>query len=179
MKLRTVIFMMLISPFITVSAQEPVDLTYSDWDKDGNGLISRSEFIGVFREHYYDDWNNKDNKYLDDEDFFHISFVMWDTDDDSLLSENEWIDGFEYYYEGYAANDFIIKDLDNDGMIEQDEFVDVLDDTDFFEAWDFDADQHLTELEIARGVFNNWDKDDSNFIDPKEYDGFDSFYLDI
>lgn len=27
--------------------------------------------------------------------------------------------------------------------------------------------------------YGDWDKDDSNFIDPEEYDEFDSFYLDI
>lgn len=177
MKTIKVIAILMLSSLM-LSAQKQ-DTNFSDWDTDGNGLISRSEFINTFRSYYEEDWNKRDDEHLDDEDFYHISYSMWDTDKDTLLSESEWIDGFEYYYEDYVADDFIVVDVDQDGMIEHDEFVDVLDDTDFFEAWDFDADEHLTALEIARGVFNNWDRDDSNFIDPEEFDDFDAFYLDI
>jgi Ca2+-binding EF-hand superfamily protein len=179
MKTMNMIVTLILGILMTAEGQEAENLQFGDWDKDGNGLISRSEFISVFRVHYYEDWNNRNDEYLDDEDFYHISYAMWDTDEDSLISEDEYIDGFEYYYEDYVADDFIVIDVDDDGMIEHDEFVDVLDKSDFFESWDFDADEHLTELEIARGVFNNWDRDDSNFIDPKEYESFDSFYLDI
>lgn len=178
MKRLKIMALLILTQLIMIHPQEEVNLNYGDWDKDANGLISRSEFIEVFSEHYYQDWNIRDDEYFDDEDFYHTSFSMWDTDEDSLLSEDEWGKGIEYFYKENAAKDFIGADINKDGTIDHDEFVDVLDDTDFFEAWDVDANEHLNELEIARGVFNNWDRDHSNFLDPQEYENFDSYYLD-
>lgn len=159
-------------------AQEE-NLTFTDWDKNQDGLISRSEFIDIFTYQYTDDWNLKDDEGLDDEDFFVSSYEMWDNDNDEMLTEEEWLFGYDYYFGDYVTVDYVAVDTDGDGFIEYAEYYDILDDTDFYTVWDVDANGYLNEYELARMVFNNWDIDNTNFIELDEYQDFDSHYLDI
>lgn len=155
------------------------NLTFNDWDKNKDAMISRSEFVDIFTYHYVDDWNIKDDEHLDDEDFFVSSYGMWDTDNDEMLSEEEWLYGYDHYYGDYVVVDYLTVDEDGDGFIQYTEFYDIFDDTDYYTVWDVDADGYLNEFELARMVFNNWDIDNTNFIEVDEYQEFDSLYLDI
>ena len=155
------------------------DMTFSDWDKNEDTFISRSEFIEVFKDEYVDDWNVVDDQHLDDEDFYKITYEVWDADDDELLSKKEWIRGYDYYYGNYVTDDFVAIDVDNDSYIEYKEYYDILGDTDYYAVWDVDEDTYLSENELARMIFNKWDIDSSNFIEPDEYNMFDAYYLDI
>lgn len=76
----------------------PDDKTFTDWDKNDDGLISRSEFVDVFTDDYVNDWNVIDDAHLDDEDFYTVTYQIWDVDDDELLTEEEWWYGYDYYY---------------------------------------------------------------------------------
>lgn len=155
------------------------NLTFSDWDENGDGLITRSEFVDRFTANYVDDWNVVDDEHLDDEDFYRTTYGIWDEDDDELLSEQEWMFGYDYYYGDYILDDYVGIDADGDGFIEYTEYYDALSGTDYYSEWDVDEDMYLNEYELARMVFNNWDYDDSNFIEKDEYEEFDTFYLDI
>lgn len=161
------------------SAQTAENLSFSDWDKNGDKLISRSEFVDVFTREYYDDWNTTDDEYLDDEDFYTRVYSLWDADEDALLTEEEWTAGYELHYKDYTDDDFIAIDTDGDGYIDYNEFFEVMGDTDYYISWDVDADAYLNQWELARFVFNNWDTNNSNFIDPEEYAYFDIYFEDI
>jgi hypothetical protein len=154
-------------------------MTFEDWDENGNGLISRSEFVEVFKIHFVDDWDVADDGYFDDEDIFKGSFRMWDEDDDKLISEDEWMQAYEYYYGDYVVDEYAVLDSDGDGYLEYTEFHDALVGTDFITVWDVSKDKMYNEYELARMIFNNWDHDDTNFIEKDEYEDFDNFYLDI
>lgn len=155
------------------------NLMFEDWDSNDNSLISRSEFVEQFTSNYVHDWNVIDDDHLDDEDFYTVIYNMWDLDDDERLTEEEWKYSIDYLYGDYVAEDFVAFDTDNDGYIEYVEYYDVLFETDFYDMWDVNDDGYLNEYELARMVFNNWDYDDSNFIERDEYTDFDAFYLDI
>ena len=77
------------------------ELVFEDWDKNGDGLITRSEFVDRFTANYVNDWNVVDDAHLDDEDFYHATYQMWDEDKDTLLNEQEWMFGYDYYYGDY------------------------------------------------------------------------------
>lgn len=163
----------------TGMALPPDDLTFDDFDKDGNALISRSEFVDVFTFNYVDDWNTTDNDYLDDEDFFQVVYRVWDVDHDNKLTDQEWKLGYENYFRNYVVARFEDIDVDDDSYIMYSEYYDLLGDTDFYAAWDFDGDLQISQAELARGVFNNWDMDNSGFLDRGEFNAFDIYYLDI
>lgn len=164
---------------VLTSAVAEVNMTFEDWDKNENGYISRSEFVDVFVVHFIDDWDLLDDGYFDDEDIYKGTFKIWDVDDDTLLTEEEWLYGYDYYYGDYVFDDFVALDTDGDGKLEYIEYYDILEESDFYENWDVNKDKNLNEYELARMLFNNWDFDDSNFIEPDEYEEFDSYYLDI
>lgn len=168
-----------ISTLFISAGETSGDLTFEDWDKNEDALISRSEFVERFTANYVDDWNIKDDEHLDDEDFFLSTYNIWDTDDDELLSEEEWLFGYDYYYGDYAINDYLAVDTDGDGFIEYAEYYNYLNPTDFYIVWDVDKDTYLNEFELARVVFNNWDINENNFIEKDEYVKFDTYYLDI
>jgi Ca2+-binding EF-hand superfamily protein len=161
------------------SCDREKDLEFNDFDKNNDGLIAKKEFKKVFTKNYYDDWNRKDNEYLDDEDFLISVYQIWDVDDDELLSEEEWIKGYDYYYGNFVLTDYESIDVDNDGFIEYTEFDDALSDTEFFVSWDVDASEYLTQEELATNVFNLWDIDKSNTLEKDEFNEFDEYYLDV
>ncbi len=164
---------------ISSGCERQTDLSFEDFDKDNDNLIDREEFKDVFSANYYDDWNNKDDPYLDDEDFYISIYDMWDADDDKMLTEEEWIMGYDYYYGEYIVKDYEAVDVDGDGYVEYAEFNDVLDDSDFFITWDVDASKYLDEEELAEGLFSIWDVDNSGFLERDEYEEFDAYYIDI
>lgn len=176
--LKSFLSLMIIS-LITFSCDRQKELGFEDFDKDADNLVDRQEFKDVFTSNYYDDWNNKDNEYLDDEDFYISVYDMWDTDDDEVLTEEEWIMGYDYYYGDYIVKDYEAVDIDGDGFIEYAEYNDVLGDSDFFVTWDVDASEYLNEEELAEGVFTIWDVDNSGYLERDEFEEFDLYYLDI
>ncbi len=173
------ISLIMMSLFFVPIANAKSNLVFSDWDSNGDALISRSEFVDRFTENYVNDWDIINDDHLDDEDFFNASFTIWDDDSDEQLSEQEWLYGYDYFYGDYVSDEFVSVDVDGDGFIEYTEYYDVLSPTTIYTDWDVDGDNYLNEYELARMVFNNWDYDNSNFIEIDEYNDFDFYYLDI
>ncbi len=162
-----------------VFSQPAENLTFQDWDKNNDGIISRYEFVDKFTDNYVDDWDVNDDDHLDDEDFFRKSYIAYDADKDTLLTEKEWLFGYDYNFGEFVVDDFVAIDINNDGFVEYAEYYAALRKTSYFDTWDVDDDNYLDQFELARLVFNSWDFDDSNFIEIDEYDAFDDYYLDI
>lgn len=155
------------------------NLVFKDFDINGDGKISRSEFLDVFSAQYQNDLDYVDDKHLDDEDFYKFTYGMWDTDNDEYITQKEWLKGYDYYYGDIIVRDFNAVDVDGDGRIEYTEYHKVLDDGDLYSYWDLDDDSFLNQFELARSVFNRWDTDNSNFLEIGEYNAFDNYYDDI
>lgn len=160
-------------------SQSGGNLKFSDWDKDDNGIITRTEFVDLFTTAYIDDWNKIDDAHLDDEDFYQVSYDVWDKDDDQRLSKEEWMYSQQNSDGVYAFQSIDAVDADGDGFIQPTEYYDILDHTDYFPDWDTNNDRIISELELAKMVFNHWDSDDSNFIEEDEYEEFDDYFLDF
>lgn len=164
---------------LTIGCNRTTNLSFSDFDINANNSIEKEEFTKVFTENFYDDWNNDDDEYLDDEDFYLSVYEIWDTNNDMLLSKDEWILGYDYYYGDFILTGYDAIDLDGDGFVDYNEYTGVLNDTDFYIQWDVDASEYLSEKELASGVFNIWDVDNSNALEIDEFAEFDYYYLDI
>ena len=160
-----------------LNAQE--DLTFSDFDVDGNSLITRTEFINVFTDNFIDDWDNVDNEYLDDEDFFRIVYKIWDVDNDDVLSIDEWTNAYESFFGDYLVVEQDVLNIGNERPMVYQEFHKIIDDADIFEELDFDKDSRINRIELARAIFNHYDKNESNFLELNEYLEFDAYFMDI
>ncbi len=163
--------------FMSCNRQE--NLTFQDFDKNDDTKIDLMEFQQVFTANYYDDWNLQDDLYLDDEDFLTGTYQAFDVDDDEQLTEQEWMEGLRYSYGHHVVTDFDDLDADADDFISYDEYEEALINTSYYASWDIDNDNHLSEKELAAGIFYVWDINQSDFIEPDEYEKFDYYYLDI
>ncbi|MFW5644668.1 MAG: EF-hand domain-containing protein [Bacteroidota bacterium] len=170
--LRIVIFSLLV-----VSCRSHRDLSFNDFDKDGDGRIDQEEFIDTYTA-YYLKWEGVENGYPDDEGFYSSLYHIWDIDKDKKLNKEEWMMGYNYYYGEFIVKEYESVDADQDGFIEYEDFNDVLRDSDFFASWDRDASDYLDEEELAHGLFAVWDVDNNGYLDADEFDAFELYYLE-
>jgi len=158
-------------------AQDGMD--FANWDKDNDGLIERHEFTDNFTDKYFESWDPTGEKGVIEEDFFKNTYAGLDTDNDHLLSDEEWLIGYNYYYNDYTVYDEVkYIDTNKDGQIEYNEYYDVLYDSKYFTDVDLDADNYISEHELADFVFGNWDTNDSGTIGRYEFTNFKAYYLD-
>lgn len=155
------------------------NLGFSDLDLNNDNEINKLEFTEVFTDNFYQDWNKTDDEYLDDDEFHQVVYNVWDANDDRRLSEEEWTMGYDYYYGAHVIVDYDKIDLNKDNYLVMNEFENVLTGTNFFVEWDTDKNLQIDEKELAHGVFERWDIDNSGKLEPDEFAEFDSYYLDI
>lgn len=155
------------------------NLSFKNFDKNKNANIEKEEFVEVFKNNYYRDWNNKNNDYLDDEDFYRSFFSVWDADKDKFLDTGEWSNAYDSYFKDYIINDFAAIDINRDDHVDYREYSNTITDSDFFKGWDTDENSYLSDEELANGVFNKWDSDQNGKLSKEEFDRFDDYYSDI
>lgn len=113
---------------------------------------------------YFEDWDVDDNSFLDEGEFTTSVFQLWDTDKDGMIEEIEL---------STAVTDFGLSgaawETDSDGYIEMAGFETGFAGTGWFDAWDTDNDNRISEREYAAGVFRVWDRNDDNVLDETEY----------
>lgn len=172
---RLILSLLLIIPFAAFAQ----DKDFSDFDKDGDGLIERYEFVDVFTANYVDDWDNTDDAGLDDEDFYFTNYAILNIDNNDYIDVDEWRVGYDYFYGDYLFDDYAMYDADGDGYLEYVEYYDALYDSDYYLSWDVDRDGYLDQYELAYAVFDNWDINDNLVLNRSEFNSFDMYYLDI
>lgn len=155
------------------------NLTFEDWDKNNDSLISYEEFEEVFTANFYNDWNQDDDPYLDDEDLYISSFEVWDVDEDDVLSEDEWVVAFDHYFGDYVVSEYNDIDLDDDNAISYDEYYQIVEESGYYLDWNMDKDDYISEEELSEGIFSRWDVNNDLYLDKEEYLAFDDHYLDI
>lgn len=163
----------------SISCNRTKDLSFSDFDKDDSSLIEQDEFVEVFTDNFYNDWDDQDDPYLDDEDFYKATFRVWDDDRNEFIDKEEWIIGYDYHYGDYVVVEFEDIDVDNDGYITYDEYHATIEKTELYEDWDFNDNMEISQTELARNIFDRWDINQSGFIEEDEFNEFDMYYLDI
>lgn len=164
--------------FFSTVALNAQDLSFKYFDKDGDSLVEKQEFRNVFIEKYQRDLDNVDDRGLDDEDFYTISYNVLDLNNDNIIDPSEWENGYRYYYNKYLINDLSLYDINKDNYLSYTEYLDALTDTDYFITWDIDRNTFLSEDELAEQVFETWDLNGNEVLSKTEFRKFNSFYKD-
>lgn len=177
--LKTLIGCVTLSAFLLSCGSKSNDLTFEDFDRDGDEWVQKDEFKETFTENYAEDLNLTDDPGLDDEDFYRTTYYFIDINRDNMLSMDEWLHGYTYYYGDYLVEDFAIYDLNRDNLISYQEYYDGLYPTEFFHTWDRDYNSFLSDKELAEKVFESWDANNNGLMSEFEYQRFDEYYTDI
>lgn len=143
--------------------------TFEEWDENGDSRISKSEFDESFESGFL-------SVQSDDEGFYNATYSMWDLDKDKQLSEAEWNTSADFNADYIPGKDFATFDLNSDAYLSFDEYEEALNGTDLYNEWDSDESRFLDKSEISTGVFSSWDKDDNEYLDKKEYEQFHRYY---
>jgi Ca2+-binding EF-hand superfamily protein len=156
--------LVLVIPQVLMAQQ----MSFNDFDVDGDHKIEKGEFIDVFTDNYLEDWDQDDDDKIDREDFYKTTYAMF-AGDDEKIERQEWDRTYVYYYDDYLMDDFVFYDLDNDGMIEYAEYRDAMADADYFLVYDVDRDMKLSEDEVAEALFEEWDLNNNGILNEAEY----------
>jgi Ca2+-binding EF-hand superfamily protein len=152
---------------------------FERWDRDGNREISKDEFIYIFNNVYVNDRNLIDNEYLDDEDFYEITFHRLDINNDNYLSDVEWDWGYNHLLVDYDITEYSIYDVDDNNLLDFAEFLVIVNKINYFPDRDLDRDGYLNRDELAQDVFNSWDADNNQRISEEEFADFYAFIIRI
>jgi len=157
------------------------NLTFMDFDKNGDEQIDQKEFEKLFADSFWDDWiyEPSSESGLNEQAFYRSAFNQVDIDDDDLVSKQEWKHGYGHYYGGEIADDFDAYDLNNDQYISYSEYSKAMTDKRYFSTWDTNYDAYADAVEVATAIFNQWDQNSNGSWDAEEFKEFDTFYGDI
>lgn len=173
---KTIKTFVLLFFFVTVMNLVP-DNSFNDWDTDENNRINMEEFQSHFIENYYPDWNLDNDEYLDDEDFYRMTFRVLDSNKDEYLdtSESKW--GYDYVYGKYVDYEISVVN-ESDGEIDYQTFYRSIYESDYYSNFDSDNDGHLNEQELAKAMFTTWDINGNGYLSNNEFTTFNNLYLD-
>lgn len=76
----------------------------SDWDSNGDGMLTEDEFYdGVSDAGLYDDWDTDSDGLIEESEYSQIgiddSYDSWDANSDGYLDSGEFYDGIYSYYD--------------------------------------------------------------------------------
>jgi Ca2+-binding EF-hand superfamily protein len=168
--------------FIGLSGCATTDkFSYDTWDKDDDGTMTTEEFTQVFKTYYASEWKEgqqMEANQLSKEQFLKSSFNFWDANDDSNIAHDEWEALNDFYFNKYGFEKFEKIDEDNNGQLSYLEYKDEIEDNGLFNGWDQNENSMVSESELAQGVFNAYDFDDTGYLEKGEFNTFASFYAE-
>lgn len=152
------------------------DPEFADFDTNADGFIDEDEFPNTF-ENDFATWDADADGSLSSEEFYATTFANTDADDDDLIDEGEWDMGYAAMYGNYLDDDFATYDTDADGYVNLAEWNTVYADSEWYEIYDADDDDLVTEDEWNQGLYADWDTDDDNLINEAEYNVYSPYTI--
>lgn len=120
---------------------------------------------------YYEDWDVDGDNFLNEDEFTTSFFQLWDTDNDGMIERIELNTALaDFGLDGAAWK------TNGEGYLEMAGFETGFADTGWFETWDTDSDNQISEREYTAGVYSLWDTNGDNVLDENEYMHYNTYY---
>lgn len=145
------------------------------FDRNGDGFLDLQEFTNTYANHFQMFWDANGDGYLDTEEFYNTQFINADSDWDSQISLSEWNEGYLRMFGNWADNDFSTFDEDKNGKLSWDEWNKIFEDSEWFEDYDADLDNLVTNIELNEGFFRDWDLNNDSKIDENEFNNYQPY----
>ncbi len=161
--------------FATINVTD-ADL-FSEWDTDGSGEISESEFQENFSAEHYSAWDANNDENLTEEEYYQATFMILDENQDQQLSsaESDW--GYEHLYGDYVDYDVDVQEGQDSTTVNlnYDQYRESVRDTRFYSDTDTNADSNLTREELASSIFASLDWDNNGSLSSTEFEQFNRY----
>lgn len=143
-----------------------------DWDTDKNGSIGRREFVnGYSALDYFNRWSGGKSS-VAYQDLFNTIFDSMDSDKEQKLSGPEFNAQIKYFFFGMFSDSFANWDDNQDGSLDRDEFNKHIASSRLASYWDTNSDKHISENEMAGGMFYLCDADGNGSVSQEELDAW-------
>lgn len=108
--------------------------------------------------------------------FYTLMFHTTDTDYYDLgITGAEWEQGYSRMFSNWAQDKFSGYDVDRNGFLDFEEWGKIFNDSGWFESYDTNSDDLLSEEELNSGFFGDWDRNNDGMIDRDEFNKYRGF----
>ena len=160
---------------ITIFA-ETGTATFADFDTNNDGVLDENEVPLIYQDNF-EVWDTDDDDMLSRDEFDTTIFGFTDMNADEGIDQNEWNEGFANFFGNWTTDDFATFDTDDDDILSYDEWQETFADSPWYETYDADNDAFVTQAELNRGFFTDWDANEDNFVDEDEFDAVSPFVI--
>lgn len=153
-----------------------VDTDFDEYDANADGLWDENEF-GEANNDNFTEWDSDADGAFDNDEFYDSTFETADRNNDDGIDEQEWSEGYNNAFGDYAEEgDFATYDENDDGILDNEEWSTGFADSDWFNDYDADDNDLVENNEWNRGLFDDWDDDESGYLEDQEYDLYNNYY---
>lgn len=150
------------------SSREEPTWTLRQLDKDGDGRLSRAEFVKIGRD-TFGGWDINQNNRIEGIEFSRSLFANWDANRDERLSPEEFSRAAAFWDGLLQGATFAQWDSNRDGTLALTEFRAGLSASGLFARWDADGSLWLSAEELEAGLFALWDRDGDGVVAEGEF----------
>lgn len=156
--------------FISSCVNHKQYLLYSEWDEDSNLHLDPDEFQSAYvHSGYFTKWS-PDERPISYEHFYSIVYHAVDDDSNMTIVPDEFYRNLKSFVIGAFTENFRTWDDNHNQELSLAEFNRHIARTQIACQWDKDNDDGVTASEMAIGMFNRCDLDDSGRINKAEFD---------
>lgn len=89
---------------VALSAHAAAENELSDWDTNGDGHITQSEWGNSCTDsNLFTNWDTDNDGLIDDDEYATGLFRHWDSNGDGVLEENEWTKANQNWFDDYST----------------------------------------------------------------------------
>ena len=144
------------------------------YDENGDGTLDLNEVSKTYVNHFHF-WDSEGDGYLTRQEFYDIQFYNADSDYNTEISLEEWNEGYLRMFGNWANKDFSAFDEDKNGKLSWNEWNKFFEESEWFETYDTNSDNLITEQELNEGYFGDWDLNDDGKIDEDEFNNYQPY----
>ncbi|MEP6259931.1 MAG: EF-hand domain-containing protein [Gillisia sp.] len=142
------------------------------FDRNEDGTLDLEEFSETYPNYFQDIWDADGDGYLDKEEFYNTHFINADYDWNNEISLGEWNEGHLRMFANWTDKEFSVYDEDKNGKLSKEEWNKIFEASEWFETYDADSNNLVTQIELHNGFFNDWDLNNDGKIDEEEYNKY-------
>ena len=146
------------------------------YDSNKDGFLNIDEILRTYPNAF--DFYDKDHLTLDE--FYYMMFLSTNTNYyDDGITEAEWKEAHSRMFYNWTEDNFTDFDKNENKFLNYVEWQEIFEESGWFEYYDVNSNSRLTEEELNKGYFSDWDLNNDGLIDVGEFNHYRIFTFGI